>query len=422
MKLNPVVALFALNLISLVPGLDGPGWSKSRSASAFDNMPEAADCEIRSSFMNPNVSEPRKMAEHVSVKILPQGSSSTGTIIGRRRISSDIYAYRVLTVSHGVTPLSGQIDVRTYDSRLHTVDFVDQNQSIPEFSLADEREIFLDLALLYFTSNLRYDCAPYYLGRHIGWGDMSTFFSYGFPADGDDSGRFEEGWVEERWSSTPNARPGGYTLAHTLKTETGFSGAGLFTSGGFLYGIHGQSDTISDRGLSKSTGVRYAVPAIFYVSSVQKKKSLSLISREDFSSGINLQIESDPSDFVAQARYFMSHGQHALAERRLSDAIYLHRFREVDYVKGEAYIDETRTRLRKYSGRPPSFYELYLLKLRSIVRQSLGNNKGASSDLLECNKGLADHKSFMARHTKQADRGELVNSNICSQQILNPEN
>lgn len=387
---------------------------------AFANKPQEGECEIKSGFMMPNVSEPRQMAERVSVKILPQGPSSTGTIIGRRSMAHNGYSYRVLTVAHGVTPPSEQLHIRTYDSRLHSVEFVDLNHSKPEFSLAQGREVFLDLALLYFTSDTKYDCAPYYLGRHIGWGDMDSFFSYGFPADGDDSGRFEEGWVEKRWSSTPNARPGGYTLAHTLKTEPGFSGAGLFTKEGFLYGVHGQNDTLFDKGLTASTGVRYGVPIIFYIASIEKRGSLGLVSPEDFSSGIDLQIGSDPSDFVAQARYFMSYGQYALAERRLSDAIYLDRYREVDEIKGVAFVDESKTRLRIYAGLPPSFYELYLLKLRSTVRRFLGNSKGALSDLLECRKGISQHKVYRARFLRGDSGDGGFNADICDQQILAP--
>lgn len=417
--MKPVLCALSLTVVVGISG--GPGWSESNSVSVFARKPEAGDCEIKSSFMMPDISEPQKMAERVSVKIISQGSSSSGTIIGRRKLSRDSYSYKVLTVSHGVSSPSGQVRVRTYDSKPHLVDSVDQNQSKPEFSLSEREEVFLDLALLYFTSNIRYDCAPYYLGRHIGWGDMSTFFSYGFPADGDELGRIEEGWAEERWSSTPNARPGGYTLAHMLSTEPGFSGAGLFSKNGFLYGIHGQSDVIFDKGLSRLTGVRYAVPVIFYVLAIEKKNSLSLISHEDFSTGIDLQIGSDPSDFVAQARYFMSHGQHTLAERRISDAIYLHRFREVDYVKGEAYIDGSREKLRRYSGQPPSYYELYLLKLRSTVRQHLGNNKGASSDLLECKKGLAEYKAFESRSSRGPTQGSWSYHDVCNRQLLKPE-
>lgn len=141
MKADLKPVLCALSL-TVVVGISGdPGWSESDSVSAFARKPEAGDCEIQSGFMMPDISEPRKMAERVSVKILSQGSSSSGTIIGRRKLSRDSYSYKVLTVSHGVSSTSGQIEVRTYDSKPHLVDSVDQNRSKPEFSLSERRGI-----------------------------------------------------------------------------------------------------------------------------------------------------------------------------------------------------------------------------------------------------------------------------------------
>ncbi len=202
-------------------------------------------------------SQLRTLANQITVKVIGNNNSGSGTIVGR---SQD--RYLLITNSHVLSAVDiRKLKIRTHDGRSH-------------FARALNVFNHLDLAVLEFTSNRPY-CVPKRISsRNPVKG--ASILAAGYPNLGDKV-TFKSGEVQQNISN-PSLKDG-YEIGYTSDIEQGMSGGAILNFSGHLIGINGRSsypisnwyvymngERPTDREIEQFRGLSWGIPMRVFVS------------------------------------------------------------------------------------------------------------------------------------------------------------
>ena len=156
--------------------------------------------------------------------VLVQGQNpGSGVLIDRQDET-----YYVLTAKH-VVETEDEYEVVTPDGQSYPL----QNPKIKRFS-------DLDLALVSFESDRRYQTAPVGLKPTVEVGD--NIFIAGWPASGRAIPHIYQMTTGQVSGISPRSLAGGYQMIYTNVTRQGMSGGPIFNAKAKVIGIHGQAE------------------------------------------------------------------------------------------------------------------------------------------------------------------------------------